>query len=129
MPAFKMATRRGRCVAEELALFAFYGLTLVKKKKQESLCVSRGGALRAIERGKACGRALINTFDDNLLGLFWVRWAWSFVHKLTESPAAVRLGQGAVDRREQGCNEGHIPFREPHQSALGLGSTSVYSLP
>lgn len=38
MPAFKMATKRGRCVAEELALFAFYGLTLVKKKSRKA-CV------------------------------------------------------------------------------------------
>lgn len=72
VPVFKMAAKRRRCVAEERALFAFYGLTRIKKE-QESLCVGRGGALRAIERSKACGRALINTFDDNLLGLFWVR--------------------------------------------------------
>lgn len=41
----------------------------------------------------------------------------------------MRLGQGGVVRREQGCNEGHIPFRESHQSALGLGGTSAYNLP
>lgn len=76
------------------------------KKEQESLSVGRGGALHAIVRGKVCGKALIDTFYDSLLGLCWVRWAWPLVRSLTGLPAAVRLGQGAVARREQGWQWG-----------------------